>query len=73
MNAKLDREPASVSRDAKRTANLRTAAILGSIALVFFGGIVASQLTGAASVGIGVLGFAIIGFLAIAILRNVLR
>jgi len=55
----------------KRNANLRTGAILGSIALVFFGGIVAAQYTGAPSVGIGVLGFAIIGFLAVAIGRNV--
>jgi len=53
-----------------RNANLRTGAILGSIALVFFGGIVAAQYTGAPTVSIGVLGFAIIGFLAVAICRS---
>jgi len=55
----------------KRASNLRTAAILGSIALVFFGGIVAAQFAGGTTVGMGGLGFAIIGFLAIAIGRNV--
>ena len=57
--------------DSRRVANLRTAAILASIAVVFFGGIVAAQYTGGTTVGIAVLGFAIIGFLAVAIGRNV--
>ena len=63
--------PPTADRDARRVANLRTAAILGSIALVFFAGIVAAQYTGGTTVGIAVLGFAVIGFLAVAIGRNV--
>jgi hypothetical protein len=47
----------------QRRANLRTAAILISIALVFFGGIIAAQLSGGNAIGIGVLGLAIVGFL----------
>jgi hypothetical protein len=64
-------EHSAVKRDNKRSANLRTGLILASIALVFFGGIVAAQYTGGTTVGIDVLGFAIIGFLAVAIGRNV--
>jgi ABC-type uncharacterized transport system permease subunit len=58
---------------APRTANLRTALILLSTALVFFGGIIVSQYTGGNAVGIGVLGFAIIGFLLAAVGRNLRR
>jgi hypothetical protein len=53
-----------------RAANLRTALILLSIALVFFGGIIAAQYSGGTAVGIGVLGFGIIGFLLVAIVRK---
>jgi hypothetical protein len=53
-----------------RRANRRTALILGSIALVFFGGIIGAQYTGAATLGIGVVGFGIIGFLLVVIERN---
>jgi len=51
--------------DAKppRRANLRTAATLASIAAVFFGGIIAAQLTGADAVWIGVVGLGVLGFL----------
>jgi len=65
--------PARVTgnRELKRASNLRTAAILASVALVFFGGIVAAQFAGGTTVGMAVLGFAIIGFLAVAIGRNV--
>jgi hypothetical protein len=55
---------------AQRGANLRTALILVSIAAVFFGGIIAAQLTGGNAVGIGVLGFAIIGLLLLTIGRK---
>src|SRR5262249_3933357 len=55
-------EHSAVTRDHKRSANLRTGLILASIALVFFGGIVAAQYTGGTTAGIAVLGFAIIGF-----------
>lgn len=54
----------------RRAANLRTALILVSIALVFFGGIIAAQYTGGTTIGIGVLGFGIIGFLLVAIERR---
>jgi len=71
MNARVTPPPAD--RDARRAANLRTAAVLGSIAAVFFGGIVAAQYTGGTTVGMVVIGFAIVGFLAVAIGRNVRR
>jgi hypothetical protein len=57
----------------KRRANLRTALTLASIAVVLFGGIIAAQYSGSASVGIGVLGLAIAGFLIAAIGRGVRR
>jgi len=60
----------SETRDDSRAANLRTALILVSIAIVFFGGIIASQYTGANSVGIAVLGIAIIGFLLVTVARR---
>jgi hypothetical protein len=46
-----------------RRANLRTALTLVSIAVVFFGGIIAAQSTGADAVWIGVVGVGLIGFL----------
>ena len=55
---------------AQRGAKLRTALILVSIAAVFFGGIIAAQLTGGNAIGIGVLGFAIIGFLLLTVGRK---
>ena len=54
----------------RRAANLRTALVLLSIALVFFGGIIAAHYTGGTTIGIGVLGFGIIGFLLVAIERR---
>jgi len=54
----------------RRAANLRTALLLVSIALVFFGGIILAQLTRGTTIGISVLGFGIIGFLLIAIGGN---
>jgi hypothetical protein len=59
-----------------RRANQRTALILVSIAAVFFGGIIASQLGGLAgggAIGIGVLGLGIVGFLLVTIGRKVRR
>jgi hypothetical protein len=53
------------AKRAQRSASLRTALILASIAVVFFGGIIAAQFIGGNAVGIGVLGFAIIGFLLV--------
>jgi len=57
-------------RNDRRAANLRTAATLGSIALLFFVGIVAAQYSGSATVGIGAVGLAILAFLAVALWRN---
>lgn len=59
--------------DPRRAASVRTAIILLSTALVFFGGIILSQYAGEPSVGMSVLGFAVIGFLFVAIGRNVFR
>ena len=58
------------ANSAQRGANLRTALILVSIAAVFFGGIIAAQLTGGNAVRIGILGFAIIGFLLLTVGRK---
>ncbi len=58
---------------AQRGANVRTALILLSIAVVFFGGVIVVRYAGGASAGIGVLGLAIIGFLLVAVLRDVRR
>ena len=54
-------------------ANVRTALVLLSIAVVSFGGVVLAQYSGASGAGSGVLGLAIIGGLLVAILRNVRR
>jgi uncharacterized membrane protein len=56
--------------DARRMASVRTALILASIALVFFGSIVYAQYSGEPTVGMSVLGFGVIGFLLVAIGRN---
>jgi hypothetical protein len=48
-----------------RSANVRTACVLLSIALVYFGGIIYSQYTGIAAAGIGVVGLGIVGMLLV--------
>ena len=53
-----------------RKANLRTAAILLSIALVFFGGIIVAQYLGGTTAGIVVIGIAVLLYLIAAIGRN---
>jgi ABC-type uncharacterized transport system permease subunit len=58
-------------RAPQKAASRRIALVLLSIAVVFFGGVILAQYSGAPSVGIGVLGFAILGFLLVAIGRNV--
>ena len=60
-------------RMAPRRANLRTAAILLSIAAVFFGGIIFAQYVDTPGVAIGVLGLAVLGFLGVSIGRNLGR
>ncbi len=56
--------------DTRRIASIRTALILASIALVFFGGIIYAQYYGEPTIGMSVLGFGVIGFLLVAIGRN---
>ena len=53
-----------------RAANLRTALVFASIALVFFVGIIASQWMGGPVVGAVVMGVAVLVFLAFAIGRS---
>ena len=62
---------AVTSADARRASNVRTAWILASIALVFFGGIIFAQYSNEPTVSMSVLGLAIFGFLLVAIGRNV--
>ena len=57
--------------DSRRAASRRTALVLVSIAIAFFGGVIVAQYSGSPSAGIAVLGFAILGFLIVAIGRNV--
>jgi hypothetical protein len=61
------------SAPAQRGANVRTALILLSIAMVFFGGFIVVRYADGSSAGIGVLGLAILGFLLVAIVRHVRR
>jgi hypothetical protein len=56
-----------------RSANVRTALILLSIALVFFFGIIFARFAGDASTGMTVIGFAVLLFLAVSIGRNLRR
>lgn len=53
-----------------RAANVRTAAILFAIALVFFVGFIASRFMGDSATGMTVVGIAVLLFLVIAIGRN---
>jgi hypothetical protein len=53
-----------------RAANVRTALVFASIALVFFGGIIATKWMGGPTIGIGVMGVAVLVFLVFAIGRN---
>jgi hypothetical protein len=53
-----------------RSANVRTAIVLASIAAVFFVGIVVAKFIGDTSTGMSVLGAAVLLFLVLAIGRN---
>ena len=53
-----------------RRSNLRVGMTLGSIALVFFAGIIAVQFLGGMEAGITVIGAAVFVFLVVAIGRN---
>ncbi|HEY3180696.1 MAG TPA: hypothetical protein VGL25_17655 [Casimicrobiaceae bacterium] len=54
-----------------RAVNVRTAVILGAIALIFFIGIIVSHYVGGAAAGMAVLGIAVVLYLVVAIGRNV--
>jgi len=69
MNADLRRAPADPAART-RAANLRTALVLLSIALVFFFGVIATRLFGDQDTGIAVLGAAVLLFLGLAVGRN---
>lgn len=56
--------------DSVRTANVRTAVVLASIAVVFFFGIVFARYMGDGESGMTVLGIAVMLFLGLAIGRN---
>jgi len=53
-----------------RASNRRTAAILLSIATIFFVGIIATKWMGGQTIGIGVMGMVALLFLIVAIGRN---
>ncbi len=55
----------------QRSANLRTALVFASIAVVFFVGIITTKWMGGPTIGIGVMGVAVLVFLVFAIGRNV--
>jgi len=55
-----------------RRANVRTAVVLATIALVFFVGIIFAKYVGDASTGMTVLGAAVLLFLCLAIGRNLI-
>ena len=62
---------ASSDKSNVRSANVRTALILLSIALVFFFGIIFAKFVGDASTGMTVIGSAILLFLVVTIGRSV--
>ena len=63
----------SSDKSSVRGANVRTALILLSIALVFFFGIIFAKFVGDASTGMTVIGFATLLFLVVTIGRSVRR
>lgn len=56
-----------------RAANVRTALVLASIALVFFVGIIVAKFMGGWTTGMSIVGFGVFIFLAFAIGRNLRR
>lgn len=62
--------PQPPSTDARRAANVRTALVLASIALVFFFDIMFARYMGDGESGMTVLGIAVMLFLVLAIGRN---
>ena len=74
MPTDIDPTPARpAAGDRKQSANLRTALVLLSIALVFFFGIIASKFMGDPTTAISVIGTAVLLYLVVAIGRNLRR
>ena len=71
MDANTPTQPDAARR--AKSANVRTALVLASIALVFFAGIIATKWMGGPTIGIGVMGVAVLVFLVFAIGRNLRR
>ena len=65
-------DPVRLTTDAERrkSANLRTALVFASVAVVFFFGIIAARLLGGPVTGVGVMGAIVLLFLVFAIGRN---
>jgi hypothetical protein len=71
MMSDLSRKAGNRAEDPRlRSANVRTAIVLASIAAVFFVGILVAKFIGDASTGMSVLGAAVLLFLVLAIGRN---
>ena len=68
MAADLSGKPVDPAR--LRQANLRTALAISAIAVLFFVGVIASQLAGDSAIGISLVGGAVLLFLIFAIGRN---
>jgi hypothetical protein len=54
--------PANATLSAQRLARVRTARVLASVTLVFFGAIIIAQCVESPLIAIGALGFAMVGF-----------
>jgi hypothetical protein len=65
-----DLSPKSPDAVRLRRANLRTALVVASIAVLFFFGVIAAQFTGDPATGMAVVGAAVLLFLCFAIGRN---
>ena len=67
---KQEHEPRPDGAQRLRAANVRTALIFASVALVFFVGIIASEYLGGPKAALGVMGTTVLLFLILAIGRN---
>jgi hypothetical protein len=70
MATDIDRSAHRPASERRRSANVRTAAVLASIAVVFFFGIIASKYMGDPTTAIGVIGSAVLLYLVVAIGRH---
>jgi len=59
--------------DQRKAANVRTALVFASIAVVFFVGIIVAHALGGPVIGVGVMGAVVLLFLVFAIGRNLRR